>query len=82
VILLVIFCVLKLRNRRAWVRLGESNTALHDVTSNFERNSGIALTAADDSRGIVMQTAGQSSELFARRTPEGFVQGARTANDV
>jgi hypothetical protein len=59
------------------VRLGTSNTALNDVTSNFERNSGIALTAADDSRGILMQTAGQSSELLTLRSGQGQGEGRR-----
>jgi hypothetical protein len=67
VILLAIFCLLKLRNRRLWVRLGKSNTALNDVTSNFERNSGIALTAVDNSTGTAMQIDGQSTELVTRQ---------------
>lgn len=60
------------------MRLGKSNTALNDVTSNFERNSGIALTAADDSRGILMQTAGQSTELLTLRSAQGQGEGPET----
>jgi hypothetical protein len=78
VILLAIFCLLKLRNRRLWVRLGKSNTALHDVTSNFERNSGIALTAVENSRGTAMQIDGQSTELVIRHRLEQVPDAANS----
>lgn len=78
-ILLAIFCLLKLRNRRLWVRLGKSNTALNDVTSNFERNSGIALTAVDNSRSTATEIDGQSTELVTRQR---LGQVSDTANGV
>lgn len=78
IILLAIFCALKLRNKRLWVRLGKVNTDLDEVTSNFERNSGIALTAADDSRNMVMR----SNELLIHRARGGLRSGQEIANDV
>lgn len=81
-LLLAIFCALKLRNRRLWVRLDKTNTALNDVTSNFERNSGIPLTAADDSWGMVMQAVGPSSDLISHGARGGLGHGPEDANSV
>ena len=80
ILLLFIFCALKLRNRRLWVRLDKTNTTLNNVTSNFERNSGIPLTAADGSRGMVMQTVGLSNELISYPARGGFEHGPEAAD--